>query len=98
VQELYIKVGDPETDREMLAGRSPLFHVDQIKVPVFIAHGTNDQRVKVDQSQQMISALKERGRTVEYLRCEREGHVFQNEQARIAFHERMAAFLEKYLR
>jgi dipeptidyl aminopeptidase/acylaminoacyl peptidase len=98
VQELYIKVGDPETDREMLAARSPLFHVDQIRVPVFIAHGTNDQRVKINQSQQMICALKERGGTVEYFRSEREGHVFQDEEARIAFHERMAAFLEQYLR
>ena len=81
----------------MLAARSPLFHVDQIRVPVFIAHGTNDQRVKIDQSQQMVSALKERGGTVEYFRSEHEGHEF-HEEARIAFHERMAAFLEQYLR
>ena len=96
--ELYIKIGDPDRDSEMLTARSPLFHVDQIKAPVFIAHGTNDQRVKISQSQEIVSALKKRGRNVEFLWCEGEGHVFHSEQARIAYHEHVAAFLDKYLR
>ena len=82
----------------MLIARSPLFHVDQIKAPVFIAHGAKDQRVNISQSEQMVSALKENGRNVEFFRCEGEGHSFNGEPARIAFHERMAAFLERYLR
>ena len=98
VPELFIKIGDPEKDREMLIARSPLFHVDQIKAPVFIAHGAKDQRVNISQSEQMVSALKENGRNVEFFRCEGEGHSFNGEPARIAFHERMAAFLERYLR
>jgi dipeptidyl aminopeptidase/acylaminoacyl peptidase len=97
VPELKIKIGDPDKDREMLTARSPLFHVDQIKTPVFIAHGTNDQRVNISQSQQMVCALRERGRNAEFFWCEGEGHVF-GEKARIEFHKRMAAFLDRYLR
>ena len=66
VPELCVKIGDPDKDREMLSARSPLFHVDRIKAPVFIAHGTEDQRVHIGQSQQMVAALKEHGRTVEF--------------------------------
>lgn len=97
VPELKIKIGDPDKDREMLTTRSPLFNVGQIETPVFIAHGTNDQRVNCSQSEDLAVALKKRGGNVDFFLCEGEGHVF-SEKARIKFHERMAAFLDRYLR
>jgi dipeptidyl aminopeptidase/acylaminoacyl peptidase len=38
----------------MLREVSPVFHVDKIKAPLFIAQGANDPRVNVDESDQMV--------------------------------------------
>lgn len=96
--ELYAKVGNPRDDEQILAAHSPLLHVDQIKAPVFISHGRKDVRVSIDQSERMIDALQKRGLEPKYLPFDNEGHVFESEKARIEFHERMAAFLDKHLR
>ena len=39
---MYEMVGDPVKDKEMMEKYSPVFHVDQIKAPLFIAQGAND--------------------------------------------------------
>lgn len=46
---------------------SPVFHVDQIKAPLFVAQGANDPRVNKAESDQMVEALKKRGIEVEYM-------------------------------
>lgn len=51
-------VGDPVKDKEMMEKYSPVFHVDQIKAPLFIAQGANDPRVNKAESDQMVEALK----------------------------------------
>jgi dipeptidyl aminopeptidase/acylaminoacyl peptidase len=40
----YELVGDPAKDSLLLASVSPVFHVDKIKTPLFIAQGANDPR------------------------------------------------------
>ena len=42
----------------MMEKYSPVFHVDQIKAPLFIAQGANDPRVNKAESDQMVEALK----------------------------------------
>ena len=51
-------VGDPVKDKEMMEKYSPVFHVDQIKAPLFIAQGANDPRVNKAESDQMVEALE----------------------------------------
>jgi dipeptidyl aminopeptidase/acylaminoacyl peptidase len=41
----YKRVGDPGKEEELLKSRSPLYKVDQIKVPLLIGQGANDPRV-----------------------------------------------------
>lgn len=55
---MYEMVGDPVKDKEMMEKYSPVFHVDQIKAPLFIAQGANDPRVNKAESDQMVEALK----------------------------------------
>src|SRR5690606_4100407 len=43
---MHAKVGSPETEKDMLWERSPLSKVDAISIPVLIAQGANDPRVK----------------------------------------------------
>jgi dipeptidyl aminopeptidase/acylaminoacyl peptidase len=94
---LYEMVGNPETDKALLAETSPVMHADNIRVPLLIAQGAQDPRVNVDESDQMVAALKKHGIPVEYLVKENEGHGFHNEENRFEFYEAMETFLKKYL-
>lgn len=94
----YEMVGNPEKDKELLAAASPVMHADNIRAPLFIAQGAQDPRVNVDESDQMVAALKKHGIPVEYMVKDNEGHGFHNEENRFEFYEAMEAFLEKHLR
>ena len=94
---LYEMVGNPETDRDLLAAESPALHADQIRTPLFIAQGANDPRVNKNESDQMVAALKKRGVDVEYMVKEDEGHGFRNEENRFDFYDAMEKFLSKHL-
>jgi len=93
----YEMVGHPETDRELLAETSPALHADNIRVPLLIAQGAQDPRVNINESDQMVAALKKHGVAVEYLVKENEGHGFANEENRFEFCEVMEKFLKKHL-
>jgi len=90
-------VGDPEKDKELMESASPVMHADKIVVPLFIAQGKNDPRVNVDESDQMVEALKARGIEVEYMVKDDEGHGFRNEENRFDFYEAMEKFWAKHL-
>ena len=97
LEMMYEMVGDVEADSVMLKEVSPVFHVDKIKAPLFIAQGANDPRVNVDESDQMVKAMKERGVDVEYLVKGDEGHGFRNEENRFDFYRSMETFLDFHL-
>lgn len=96
-QMWYEMVGDPEKDAEMMKAASPVFHVDKIKAPLFVAQGANDPRVNKDESDQMVAALKKRGIDVPYMVKDNEGHGFRNEENRFDFYREMEEFLAKHL-
>lgn len=93
----YEMVGDPEEDKEMMKSASPVFHVDKMKAPLFIAQGANDPRVNIDEADQMVKALKDRGIDVPYMVKDNEGHGFRNEENRFDFYREMEKFLAKHL-
>ena len=97
LEMMYEMVGDVEKDSEMLREVSPVFHVDKIKAPLFIAQGANDPRVNVDESDQMVKAMKEKGIEVEYLVKDNEGHGFRNEENKFDFYRAMEKFLSTQL-
>jgi dipeptidyl aminopeptidase/acylaminoacyl peptidase len=95
---LYEMVGNPVTDSLLLAEASPVYHVDKIKAPLFVAQGANDPRVNINESDQIVNALKERGIDVEYMVKDNEGHGFGNEENRFDFYRAMIVFLDKHLK
>ena len=97
LEMVYEMVGNPEKDKELLESASPVFHVDKIKVPLFVAQGANDPRVNINESNQIVEALKKRGVPVEYMVKDNEGHGFRNEENRFDFYEAMEKFLTKHL-
>jgi len=94
---LYEMVGDPVKDSAMLKKASPVFHADKMTAPLFIAQGANDPRVNIDESDQMVAALKEKGVEVEYMVKDNEGHGFHNEENRFDFYRAMEKFLNQHL-
>ena len=94
---LYEMVGNPETDKELLAAASPALHADNIRAPLLIAQGAQDPRVNIEESNQMVAALNKHGVEVEYIVKDNEGHGFHNEENRFEFYEAMERFLEKHL-
>lgn len=97
VAQFHERVGNPETEEEFLKSRSPLFKADRIKIPLLIAQGANDPRVKQAESEQIVAALKERGVDYEYLLFEDEGHGFARPENRLKFYAAAERFLAKHL-
>lgn len=97
LEMMYEMVGDPVKDKELLEAASPVFHVDKIRSPLFVAQGANDPRVKIAESDQIVAALRAKGVDVPYMVKENEGHGFSNEENRFEFYEAMEAFLERHL-
>ncbi len=97
LDQMYEMVGNPQTDTELLRSASPVFHADRIKVPMLVVQGAKDPRVNINESDQIVAALKKRNIPVEYMVKENEGHGFRNEENRFEFYEAMEKFLAKYL-
>ncbi len=94
---LYEMVGHPQKDSLLLRDASPVFHVDKIIAPLFIAQGAHDPRVNKNESDQMVEALQKRGIDVPYMVKDNEGHGFRNEENRFDFYGAMEQFFFKYL-
>jgi dipeptidyl aminopeptidase/acylaminoacyl peptidase len=97
IAQLYRRVGNPETDAEFLWSRSPLSRARDIKIPLLIAQGANDPRVKQAESEQIVAALTEAGIDHEYMLFPDEGHGFAKPENRIKFYTAAERFLAKYL-
>ena len=93
----HTRVGNPDTEEEFLKSRSPLFKVDQIKIPMLIAQGANDPRVKQAESEQIVEAMKSKGITYEYMLFPDEGHGFAKPENRLTFYAAAEKFLAKHL-
>ena len=90
-------LGHPDTDHDFLMERSPLSRVDDIRIPLLIAQGANDPRVKQAESEQIVEALKKRGIPHEYLLFEDEGHGFARPENRLTFYAAAERFLAEHL-
>ncbi|HUM48254.1 MAG TPA: S9 family peptidase, partial [Chitinophagales bacterium] len=95
---MYEMVGNPVTESELLHESSPVFHVEEIRAPLLVVQGKNDPRVNINESNQIVEALRKKGVAVEYIVKDNEGHGFHNEENRFEFYSAMERFLQKHLR
>ncbi|GMV30001.1 MAG: putative peptidase [Rhodanobacteraceae bacterium] len=93
------RVGDPRTEegKKLLAERSPLSRVDAIKKPLLIGQGANDPRVKQDESDQIVKAMKAKNIPVTYVLFPDEGHGFARPANSKAFNAVAEGFLSQCL-
>lgn len=92
-----VEYGDPERDADFLDSISPLNFVDRIEAPLMVIHGANDPRVPVQEAEQIVAKLRARGRDVEYLRYEDEGHGLAKAKNRADAWPKVVGFFERYL-
>lgn len=100
IQKVFtLRVGDKDNpeERKMLEVQSPLNSATNIKAPLYVVQGANDPRVKKAESDQIVAALRDLGRNVEYMVAPDEGHGFVNELNRLAMFTAMEKFFFKYL-
>jgi dipeptidyl aminopeptidase/acylaminoacyl peptidase len=97
IAQFHQRVGDPAKDRDFLWSRSPLSRADQIRIPLLIAQGANDPRVKQAESEQIVEALRAHGIEHDYMLFEDEGHGFARPENRLAFYAVADKFLARYL-
>jgi dipeptidyl aminopeptidase/acylaminoacyl peptidase len=91
------RVGDPDTEADLLWSRSPLSRVDRIRIPMLIAQGANDPRVKQAESEQIVAAMRDKGIPHEYLLFPDEGHGFAKPENRLRFYAAAERFLAEHL-
>jgi len=93
------RMGDNTTEegRQLLAERSPLTHVGNIRRPLLIGQGANDPRVKQAESDQIVKAMQEKGIPVTYALFPDEGHGFARPENRLAFFAVAESFLATHL-
>ncbi|MDQ0270420.1 S9 family peptidase [Cytobacillus purgationiresistens] len=89
-------VGNPERDREKLIEFSPITYLDSMTKPMLVIQGANDPRVVKEESDQIVQALQGKGRDVEYMLLEDEGHGFSKKENEIAVYEKILSFLNKF--
>jgi len=97
IAQFHTRVGDPDKDAEFLWSRSPLARARDIKIPLLIAQGANDPRVKQAESEQIVAALTEAGIEHEYMLFPDEGHGFAKPENRLRFYAAAERFLARYL-
>lgn len=96
---MHEMVGDPKDPQDslLLYAASPVFHVDKIKSPLMVIQGANDPRVNIDESDQIVTAMRKKGVDVPYIVKYDEGHGYRNEENRIEATQLMLGFLAKHL-
>lgn len=96
-EALYDEMGDPATDAERHRRISPLFHAENIKVPLLVVQGANDPRVLQAESDEIVAAVRANGVPVEYVLFDDEGHGFTKRENRIAASEAYVKFLGTHM-
>jgi dipeptidyl aminopeptidase/acylaminoacyl peptidase len=97
IAQFHRRVGDPATEAEFLWSRSPLSRAGDIRIPLLIAQGANDPRVKQAESEQIVAALSQAGIEHEYMLFPDEGHGFAKPENRLRFYAAAERFLARYL-
>ncbi len=82
---------------EHLQKISPSNNVDKINVPMFVVQGENDPRVPVTEAEQIVKALREKGKPVWYMNALNEGHGYRKKENRDIYQQAVVLFFEQHL-
>lgn len=92
----YGDESDPKM-HEFLQKISPSTNVGRIRSALFVAHGANDPRVPLSETDQMVEAVGKQGQSVWYMVANNEGHGFRKKDNRDLFYSLTVMFLDQHL-
>jgi pimeloyl-ACP methyl ester carboxylesterase len=95
-----IALGDPGTTdgRAFLTERSPKTYLDSISCPLLVIQGRNDPRVVAKESEELVTDLKKKGKEIDLLVFEDEGHDVLKYSNRVTCYNAITDFFVKYLK
>lgn len=97
VKQIWYDLDNPEEAR-IAKEVSPFYQIDKITKPLFVIQGANDPRVNIAESDQIVTALRNKGFDVPYMVKYNEGHGFYREENTLEKYECMLGFLAKHLK
>ena len=77
---------------------SPSTNAHKIRSALLVAHGANDPRVPLSETDQIVEVVQRQGKDVWYMVAKNEGHGFRKKKNRDMFYYLTMMFLEKHLR
>ena len=87
-------MGDAERQRRV----SPVNHAGQVRAQILLMHGDNDSVVPLEQSQRMVSAMRDAGKETQLIVLRGEDHWLSNASTRIQMLRDMETFLAQHMR
>jgi dipeptidyl aminopeptidase/acylaminoacyl peptidase len=98
-KQMYTRMADPTTPegKALLIAESPLTQAKAIVTPLLVVQGKNDPRVNVRESDQIVAAVRDNGKPVQYIVAPDEGHGFARPINTLAYVTAMEGFFSQYL-
>ena len=92
-------IGDPSNDEiaNKLKANSAINHLDKIKAPILLLHGTHDTQVRLNQSKDFYKSAKSAGLKVKYVEFKHGTHYLDEAENRLKAFSELDAFLNKHL-
>jgi dipeptidyl aminopeptidase/acylaminoacyl peptidase len=90
-------VGDPETEMATLVDYSPVYQSERISIPIFLAHGDNDNVVDIEHYYRMKKLLDVYGKPYEDMLLKGEGHSFRYLNNIVSFYVKLDSFFRRSL-
>lgn len=87
------RIGNPETEADKIRKVSPYDHLDKVKAPVFLIHGTEDDIVEIEQSRRAYARLTELGKPVAIHELDGADHQLSDDEHRAE----MLVVLDRFL-
>jgi len=91
-------IGDPRVDSAKYEAMSPINYVQNIRVPVFVAGGKDDQTVEIQQSKKLIAEFERHHVAYEKLFIGGEGHGMAFLKNEVELYDRILEFLATNLK
>ena len=91
-------LGDPVKDRAVYEVASPIKYLGKATAPLLVLQGENDIRVPKEEAEQVVTILKNGGKTVDVHYYPNEGHGFAKRENQIDAIRRTIDWFERYLK
>jgi pimeloyl-ACP methyl ester carboxylesterase len=93
----HLALGHPEQDRDFLVERSPDTYLGDLACPMLVIQGRNDPRVVAAESEDLVKALRNQGKQIEFLLFENEGHDVTKFENKVRCYTEIVRFFKEHL-